>query len=472
MMRKIQTVIMSILFMMLAVSCLNEEQFPHSEGDFIEITFHPNLAEDQLATKSIGDADQVDQLRAVIYKKTGDGLSLESTLTEPWYEVRKNGISLKLSSTITYNIVFWAEDKDNTAYVFNEDGTVSADYSDYLNGGFAKMEELDAFYYTTVIGPDQPYDSSQKVILRRPLAQLNFLDKEEAKKGEDVVKVTFHSIPTVFDPFSGSVKATDAIDSSDDLTFIFKDFPAEELYYESTSYSYLSCNYLFAPTSGQAEVACTFEVNKDGADLHELEFICKKSITIQQRKKTNIDVNETAAAEAYSEWNGKFPIVSTLTQDPSDPDCYIIDAAEDIAWLCDASHASIIGEGKTFRLTTNIDMAYKTGQMSMKLPEGCTFEGDGHTIKGLKLMVGFFGDVVKNLTVKDLIIDGAIVAGTTKSNRGVLVNTLYGSSTFSNVVVQNSTVSTYEGAAGGMVGYISRKSKSDRSEKLEVVFDD
>ena len=472
MMRKIQTVIMSILFMMLAVSCLNEEQFPHSEGDFIEITFHPNLAEDQLATKSIGDADQVDQLRAVIYKKTGDGLSLESTLTEPWSEVRKNGISLKLSSTITYNIVFWAEDKDNTAYVFNEDGTVSADYSDYLNGGFAKMEELDAFYYTTVIGPDQPYDSSQKVILRRPLAQLNFLDKEEAKKGEDVVKVTFHSIPTVFDPFSGSVKATDAIDSSDDLTFIFKDFPAEELYYESTSYSYLSCNYLFAPTSGQAEVACTFEVNKDGADLHELEFIGKKSITIQQRKKTNIDVNETAAAEAYSEWNGKFPIVSTLTQDPSDPDCYIIDAAEDIAWLCDASHASIIGEGKTFRLTTNIDMAYKTGQMSMKLPEGCTFEGNGHTIKGLKLMVGFFGDVVKDLTVKDLIIDGAIVAGTTKSNRGVLVNTLYGSSTFSNVVVQNSTVSTYEGAAGGMVGYISRKSKSDRSEKLEVVFDD
>ena len=128
------------------------------------------------------------------------------------------------------------------------------------------------------------------------MAQLNFLDKEEAKKGEDVVKVTFHSIPTVFDPFSGSVKATDAIDSSDDLTFIFKDFPAEELYYESTSYSYLSCNYLFAPTSGQAEVACTFEVNKDGADLHELEFIGKKSITIQQRKKTNIDVNETAAA--------------------------------------------------------------------------------------------------------------------------------------------------------------------------------
>lgn len=468
-MRKLQ-ILLTLPFLMFAASCINEEQLPHQDSNIVEWTFHPNLDKEVPATKSIGDAGKVDQLRAVVYKETAAGLSLESTVTESWAKVQKNGVSVKLENDKTYKLLFWAEDKDNTAYSFGNDGTVSADYTDYLNGGFAKMEELDAFCYTTVISPETPYDNSQKVVLRRPLGQLNFVDVTQAKKGEDVVKVTFHSIPTVFDPFTGSVKSTDPIDESDDITFTFSDFTSEEIYSEGISYNYLSCNYILAPANGQAEVACTFELNKDGSDLDELEFNGKKAIVIEQRKKTNIDVNETSIAEAYSEWNGKFPIVSTLTQDPDNSDCYIIDAAEDIAWLCDASHSSLIGENKTFRLLTNIDMGYKAGQMSMKLPAGSTFEGNGHTIKGLKLMIGLFGDVVKNLTVNNLIIDGAIISGTTKTNRGVLVNTLYGSSSFNNVVVQNSTVNTYEGAAGGMVGYISRKSKSDRSEALDVVF--
>lgn len=468
-MRKLQ-ILLTLPFLMFAASCINEEQLPHKDSNIVEWTFHPNLDKEVPATKSIGDAGKVDQLRAVVYKETAEGLSLESTVTESWAKVQKNGVSVKLENDKTYKLLFWAEDKGNTAYSFGNDGTVSADYTDYLNGGFAKMEELDAFCYTTVISPETPYDNSQKVVLRRPLGQLNFVDVTQAKKGEDVVKVTFHSIPTVFDPFTGSVKSTDPIDESDDITFTFSDFTSEEIYSEGISYNYLSCNYILAPANDQAEVACTFELNKDGSDLDELEFNGKKAIVIEQRKKTNIDVNETSIAEAYSEWNGKFPIVSTLTQDPDNENCYIIDAAEDIAWLCDASHSSLIGENKTFRLLTNIDMGYKTGQMSMKLPAGSTFEGNGHTIKGLKLMIGLFGDVVKNLTVNNLIIDGAIISGTTKTNRGVLVNTLYGSSSFNNVVVQNSTVNTYEGAAGGMVGYISRKSKSDRSEALDVVF--
>lgn len=468
-MRKLQ-ILLTLPFLMFAASCINEEQLPHQDSNIVEWTFHPNLDNVIPASKAIGDAGKVDQLRAVVYKETAEGLSLESTVTESWAKVQKNGVSVKLENGKTYKLLFWAEDKDNTAYSFGNDGTVSADYTDYLNGGFAKMEELDAFCYTTVISPETPYDNSQKVVLRRPLGQLNFVDVTQAKKGEDVVKVTFHSIPTVFDPFTGRVKSTDPIDESDDMTFTFSDFTSEEIYSEGISYNYLSCNYILAPANGQAEVACTFELNKDGSDLDELEFNGKKAIVIEQRKKTNIDVNETSTTEAYSEWNGKFPIVSTLTQDPDNSDCYIIDAAEDIAWLCDASHSSLIGENKTFRLLTNIDMGYKAGQMSMKLPAGSTFEGNGHTIKGLKLMIGLFGDMVKNLTVNNLIIDGAIISGTTKTNRGVLVNTLYGSSSFNNVVVQNSTVNTYEGAAGGMVGYISRKSKSDRSEALDVVF--
>ncbi|MBR0322681.1 MAG: hypothetical protein IIX08_09860, partial [Bacteroidales bacterium] len=149
-MRKLQ-ILLTIPFLMFAASCINEEQLPHQDSNIVEWTFHPNLDKEVPATKSIGDAGKVDQLRAVVYKETAEGLSLESTVTESWAKVQKNGVSVKLENGKTYKLLFWAEDKDNTAYSFGNDGTVSADYTDYLNGGFAKMEELDAFCYTTVI---------------------------------------------------------------------------------------------------------------------------------------------------------------------------------------------------------------------------------------------------------------------------------------------------------------------------------
>ena len=175
--------------------------------------------------------------------------------------------------------------------------------------------------------------------------------------------------------------------------------------------------------------------------------------------------------EKWSHWNGKYPSVSTITADPDNSDCYIIDDAEDIAWLSNADNAESLGKGKTFRLETGIDMGHKPSQKSMKLPEGSTFDGNGHTIKGIKMMTGLFGDVAKNLTVRNLTIDDAIVYGTTNSHKGIIANTISGTSTLKDVTVVNSSVSTMKGAVGGMVGYISRKSASDRSEAMTVVFD-
>ena len=74
-----------------------------------------------------------------------------------------------------------------------------------------------------------------------------------------------------------------------------------------------------------------------------------------------------------------------------------------------------------------------------------------------------------NLTVSDLVLDNFNVGG--NSHVGTLVNTLKGSSTFTNVTVSNSSATTTNGAAGGVVGYVVRKSEKDRAENLEVKFD-
>ena len=473
-----------------AVACQPELETPQEEEGIIEVTFHPSLdegvgtkaiteaeervgskASTEAMTKAIGDAAKVDQLRAAVYQEKADGLELVSTQTKSWKEVQKNGVSLKLSAGNSYKILFWAEDQDNTAYKFLNDGSVKADYTDYLTGGFARMEELDAFYATALISPESPADKQKSVVLRRPVAQLNFFDETMPEPGTHTAKVTFHSVPTSFNPFTGQVKATNAADSSDDLTFIFSDFPTETLKVDGTDYNYLTCNYILAATEGRTQTECTIEVTKAGLPIVSYEFKGKKAIALTQRRKTNVAGPIVQDSEKWSDWNGQFPIVSTITADPNDPDCYLIDDAEDIAWLGDASNAARLGENKTFKLMTNIDMCHKPGQKSMKLPAGSSFDGNGYTIKGLKLMIGLFGDTATDLDVKNLIIDDAIVSSTTRSHRGILVNSLYGSGSVSNIWITNSYVNTIDGVAGGLIGYISRKGKTDRSEKLEVVFD-
>lgn len=169
-------------------------------------------------------------------------------------------------------------------------------------------------------------------------------------------------------------------------------------------------------------------------------------------------------------WDGTFPSESTLTPDPEDPGCYIIDSAEDLAWLYTASHSEGFESGLTFRAETDIDMDCRPGQKAIRLPSGSTFDGNGHTFKGFELGSGIFGEKATNLTIRNLTIEGSKIEKPEAANTGILVDTLCGTSTFTNVSIRNSSIST-DGAAGGMVGYISRKSKSSRKEKMDVLFE-
>ena len=186
-----------------AAACTSPElTLPTDVDEEVEVTFRPCL-DGSLATRSIGDASSIDQLRVGIYKETSKGLRRTEILTKPWSEVQKEGVSMQFDEDETYRIVFWAEDKDNTAYQFKDDGTVVADYSDYVNGGFSKMEELDAFYATSSVVPGEG-ENIRKITLTRPMGQLNFADGNKPENGVHTAKVTFHSIPVAFNPFTGS----------------------------------------------------------------------------------------------------------------------------------------------------------------------------------------------------------------------------------------------------------------------------
>lgn len=450
-------------------ACTDEDMLGQS-GDSVNITFRPSLG-GELNTRAIGDATGIDQLVVAVYEGNGT-LSKTFSYSEDLNTVQQDGITLSLIEGRTYNIIFWAQDADNKAYRLTDDGKISVNYEEYLNDGFSQMEQLDAFYATaTVTVGAQKVEDKGTIYLTRPLAQVNFADNttkpvQEAHKAV----VTFHRFPTSFDPFSGMVTMSES-----DMSFIFEDFPEEEtLNINNSSYYYVASNYLFAPAEGTTSIEATLDLQQiDGRSINTFEFSGEKAITLEKNKKTNVLGAIVLPPETWSVWNGEIPTESTLTTDPENQNRYIIDEADDVAWLSVQENAQSLAANCTFVMTVDVDMNNGSGLAAIQLPSGSTLDGDGHTIKGLQLENALLGDVT-DITVKNLTIEETTVANTSAdvTHIGVLVNTLKGSNTFSNIHIKSSSVSTQNGAAGGIVGYISRKDPNNREETLTVIFDD
>lgn len=460
------------LFFAFAVSmmsaCTDEDMLGQS-GDSVNIIFRPSLG-GELNTRGIGDATGIDQLVVAVYEGNGT-LSKTFSYSEDWNTVQQDGITFSLIEGRTYNIIFWAQDADNKVYSLTDDGKISVNYEDYQNGGFSKMEQLDAFYATaTVTVGAQKVEDKGTIYLTRPLAQVNFADNTTKPiQGTHKAVVTFHKYPTSFDPFSGTVTMSES-----DLSFIFTDFPEEEtLNINNSSYYYVASNYLFAPAEGTTSIEATLDLQQiDGTSINTFEFRGEKAITLEKNKKTNVLGAIVLQPETWSVWNGEIPTESTLTTDPENQNRYVIDEADDVAWLSVKENAQSLAANSTFMMTVDVDMNNGNGLTAIQLPSGSTLDGDGHTIKGLLLENALLGDVT-DITVKNLNIEETTVVNTSTNvtHVGVLVNTLKGSNTFSNIHIKSSSVSTQNGAAGGIVGYISRKSPNDRNETLTVIFD-
>lgn len=452
-------------------ACSNDDYLQQTMGENVSVTFRPTLNE-ELNTRSIGDATGIDCLTVAVYEGS-QTLSKKFSFSEDWDIVRRSGITLTLIEGHSYKILFWAEDKDNSAYSLTDDGRITVDYNTYINGGFAQMEELDAFCGTSsiTIGTQKVEDKGE-IKLSRPLAQINFADNTTMPiSGTHKAIVTYHGLPTFFNPFTGEIGV-----SENDITFTFEDFPEDEMLSTNVNgsnneYYYISSNYVFAPQTGTAAtIKATLDLqNIDGTSIKKVEL---DDIAIEQNKKTNILGSIVQEPETWSVWNGTIPTESTLTTDPENQNRYIIDEAGDVAWLSVKENAQSLIANSTFVMTVDVDMNNGRGLAAIQLPSGSTLDGDGHTIKGLKLENAFLGDVT-DITVKNLNIEETTVANTSAdiTHIGVLVNTLKGSNTFSNIHIKSSSVSTQNGAAGGIIGYISRKDPNNQEEALTVIFD-
>lgn len=451
-----------IAFAVVTFCSCSDDRLLQMDGEKVSVTFQPILG-DVLCTRAIGDATGIDQLVVSVYEGKANKSKVFSQ-TYDWTTVQNKGVSLSLIEGRTYQILFWAEDKDNTAYTIANDGTIQVNYTNYLNAGFGGMETLDAFCKTTTVTVGtQPTENKGEIKLSRPMAQINFADKStQPVTGSHQALVTFHGLPTAFNPFTGEIAM-----SEEDVCFKFTDFPEETLSVDGTTYYYIASNYMFVPQTGTSSLKATLDLqDAEGTSIKKVEV---NDIGIELNKRTNILGDIVQQPATWSVWDGTIPSASTITMD--DQNRYIIDEAADIAWL--SVNAGTLAANSTFLMTKDMDMDHQGVLSAIQLPQGCTFDGNGHTIKALQLTEGLFGDA-KNITARNLNMENISVASTATAvtHVGVLANTLKGSSTFSGVHISKASVSTQNGAAGGIVGYVSRIDPDSRTETLTVSFDD
>lgn len=286
-MMKTYKYITALILTLALFACSNDVSLLSEDGEQVSMTFHPQLAGD-LHTRAFGDVLNIDQLRVFVFEGQ-ERLSKIFTYTEDWETAQQYGITLNLVKGRSYRLLFWAEVAGNDVYHITQDGKVSVDYTDeYIKGGFAKMEKMDAFYGTSAIIVGPQVSGIRNVNLIRPFAQLNFMDNAtQPIAGTHKAMVTFHDIPSQFNPFTGEVTQT----NDKDVTFEFTNFTDETMEVNGSECFYVASNYLFAPVEGATTIPVTIHLQrKTGNALFTRAFDLKneKAIILERNKKTNV----------------------------------------------------------------------------------------------------------------------------------------------------------------------------------------
>ena len=158
-------------------------------------------------------------------------------------------------------------------------------------------------------------------------------------------------------------------------------------------------------------------------------------------------------------WDGKTIKAPALDEAGN----YVIERGSELAWLAAAVSGTLPVEtratveptsfkGKTFVLTQNVDLGgneWTPIGMGGKHFEG-TFDGQGHTIKGLMVskrhgaaQAALFCSLAGNATIKNVVIDEAYVKYPANGDdfyASAIAGTIYGTVTFENITVNNSTI--------------------------------
>lgn len=281
-------VMFAVVGMLLTGACSNEELGAVESKADAKVTFKLGL-ENAMNTRAISDGSLINKLHFAIFDSTG--AIVESS--------KDRGAEFPFTTSVSlvkgeqYTAVFWAQNKDCTAYTISDDmTTIEVDYVGALNND----ESRDAFFRSETFVVDG--DVALDVVLKRALAQLNVgVSAEEWNKflaeGDQIVtsEVEIKQAATALNLVDGSVSG------ASDVKFEAGAIPAESLKVDIDSdgvaeeYKYLSMCYFLANDTNDGASKTTLNDLKFTFNSNYDSFVLEEGLDnapVQRNHRTNI----------------------------------------------------------------------------------------------------------------------------------------------------------------------------------------
>lgn len=460
-MKTFKHIVLAFTALLLVASCAIDEMWEGVDTQDEEkvLTFRPKFEDFESVTKAIGKGEKVDKLLVQVY---ADGVN-SPEFSQEYNKGDWNNIKITFFYGKTYKVYFWAYAKSQDAYEIAEGGLkngVTVNYPASTDDlGFDALEYLDAFYAVETINLSDDIADNTSPSLTRPFAQVNLVaDKAELETAK-ATRVEF-----TIDVAESFVLGGEAL-SSQSRTFTFKDenfFKNNEEISEGKAY--LGTTYLFVPSSGSLEAKVTLFDSMG----NKLKGPSTVTIPLASNQRTNLVF--TGVEPAWDDDAMDVPEVSDgwiHIETPEQMAAFLLEGPVEGAKVHVCLDINMGGLPQKYHeaiaARTFTDLTLYGGA----LESGNPVEGGQHMISNFTAPA-FLANAT-GLTVSDLVLDNFKVEG--NGHVGTLVNTLKGSSTFTNVTVSNSSATTGNGAAGGVVGYIVRNTPTSRSESVSVSFD-
>ena len=272
--------------MLFATSCQESLVEPQLAGP---TTFTVQLP-DQMGTKAIGSAENVNQLFVAVYSDASADNAVAIYRDVVSISGGQATVSLDLVQGQRYDLVFWAQVDNN--YVSSEKSNKAYQFELVnipMNKDYHNSDAGAAFFFYW--NDFTPSGTAQPVTLKRPFAQLNLgttagslkTDAGTFTLASSVVKVT--GIADSFNTVSGLGTVADA-NKEVEYTFDAVALPTdEELEAGGSTYQYVSMDYLPIVGDDQALVTVKAEITLNNNHVISHEFT---NVPVRENYRTNI----------------------------------------------------------------------------------------------------------------------------------------------------------------------------------------
>ena len=260
-------------------SCAKEDISSSIGGGEVEVTFTANLPE--LGTRAYADGTNANILYYNVYDAATDTL-LQVSGSKEADAANLFIVNIPMLKGMTYDIVFWAVNKDGGYYTLNgKEITVN-----FENGKKdANDNKRDAFYaYVENFDPTAA-NADTTIELYRPFGQLNAATNDYEAISKNLVTLTTSSLKVkTFSKLNLETGiATDAVEVTFDATTMPCMLTTEETL--MANYKYLSMNYLLP---GTVDAEFTFKGQRNNGSEVEFTGTTYHAVPVKANYRTNI----------------------------------------------------------------------------------------------------------------------------------------------------------------------------------------